>query len=108
MSFVTVAPELVGQAASDLAGIGSTLSSANAAAAGATTGVIAPAADEVSQAISSLFGAHARQYQALSARAATFHEEFVRLLNAGVGSYLETEVANAAQGLSNLVSGSGH
>jgi len=108
MSFVSVAPEFVGEAATDLAGIGSAVSSANAAAAAATTGVIPSAADDVSLAIASLFGAHAREYQAHSARAATFHNEFVSLLKAGVGSYVSTEVANAEQSLSNVVNASGH
>jgi hypothetical protein len=103
MSFVTIAPEFVGQAAADLEGIGSELSEANAAAAAATTGVIAPGADEVSLAITALFGTHARQYQALSAQAAAFHSEFVSLLNAGAGSYVSTEVANARQSLLNAV-----
>lgn len=105
MSFLTVAPEFVTQAASDLAGIGSALSSANAAAVAPTIGVIAPAADEVSLAITSLFGEHAREYQAISAQAATFHDEFVSLLHAGVGSYVSAEVANAGQALSSVVSG---
>jgi hypothetical protein len=103
MSFVTVAPEFVGQAAADLQTIGSALNSANAAAAAPTTGVIAPGADEVSQAITALFGTHARQYQALSAQAATFHSQFVSMLNAGAGSYAGTEVANAQQSLVNAV-----
>jgi hypothetical protein len=103
MSFVTVAPEFVSQAAADLEGIGSALSSANAAAAAPTTGVIAPGADEVSLAITALFGTHARQYQALSAQAATFHSQFVSMLNAGAGSYVSTDVANAQQGLVNAL-----
>jgi len=102
MSFVTVAPEFLGQAAADLEGIASALSSANAAAAAPTTGVIAPGADEVSLAITALLGTHARQYQALSAQAATFHSQFVSMLNAGAGSYVDTEVANA-QSLVNAV-----
>jgi hypothetical protein len=103
MSFVTVAPEFVGQAAADLEGIGSELSTANAAAAAATTGLIAPGADEVSLAITAIFGTHARQYQALSAQAATFHSQFVSMLNVGAGSYVSTEVANAQQSLVNAV-----
>jgi hypothetical protein len=103
MSFVTVAPELVGQAAADLEGIGSALNSANAAAAAPTTGVIAPGADEVSEAITALFGTYARQYQALSVQAATFHSQFVTMLKAGAGSYAGTEVANAEQSLVNAV-----
>jgi len=103
MSFATVVPEFVGQAAADLEGIGSALSSANAAAAAPTTGVIAPGADEVSLAITALLGTHARQYQALSAQAATFHSQFVSMLNAGAGSYVGTEVANAKNNLLSAV-----
>ncbi|EFD76749.1 PE family protein [Mycobacterium tuberculosis T85] len=58
MSFVVVAPEVLAAAASDLAGIGSTLAQANAAALAPTTAVLAAGADEVSAAIASLFGAH--------------------------------------------------
>ncbi|WP_306439437.1 PE family protein [Mycobacterium simiae] len=47
MSFLIAAPDTIGAVASDLAGIGSTLSAANAAAARQTT-VLAAAEDEVS------------------------------------------------------------
>lgn len=42
MSFVVAAPEVVVAAASDLAGIGSAIGAANAAAAVPTMGVLAP------------------------------------------------------------------
>jgi PE family len=83
MSFVIAAPEFVTAAASDVANIGSTISAANAAAAGRTTAVIPAAADEVSAAITSLFNAHAQGFQAFSAQAAAFHDQFVQLVNAG-------------------------
>lgn len=51
MSWVMVSPELVVAAAADLAGIGSAISSANAAAAVNTTGLLTAGADEVSTAI---------------------------------------------------------
>ena len=73
MSFVIAAPELVTAAATDLANIGSTLTTANAAAAATTTEVVAAGADEVSAGIAALLGAHAQGYQALSAQAAAFH-----------------------------------
>lgn len=99
MSFVTIAPQYVEAAAQDLAAIGSSLSEATGAAAAPTT-VLAPAgADEVSAAIAALFGDHAQQFQAVAARASTFHEQFVGLLNSGAGAYLGTEVANAEQTL---------
>ncbi len=83
MSFVSVAPEIVVAAATDLAGIGSAISAANAAAAAPTTAVLAAGADEVSAAIAALFSGHAQAYQALSAQAAAFHQQFVQTL-AGV------------------------
>ena len=64
MSFVFAAPEAVAAAASNLAGIGSSISAANAAAAAPTTGVLAAAEDEVSTAIATVFGAHARGFRA--------------------------------------------
>ena len=72
MPFVTVAPEMLASAASDLAGIRSMISEANAAAAPSTTAVMAAAGDEVSAAIASLFSGHGQQFQALSAQAAAF------------------------------------
>jgi PE family len=95
MSFVTVAPDILGQAAGELESIGSALSAANVMAAAPTMGVVAPGADEVSAAITALLGTHAQEYQALSAKAADFHSQFVNLLNTGTGSYVSTEIASA-------------
>jgi len=96
MSFVTAAPEFVSAAASDLASIGSTISAANATAAAPTTGVLAAGADEVSAAVAGLFGAHAQGFQAVSAQASAFHNQFVQLLNGGAGQYAAAEAANAS------------
>ena len=67
MSLMVAVPDVLGTAAADLASIGSTISSANAAAATPTTGIVAAAEDEVSAAIAQLFSGHGRAYQALSA-----------------------------------------
>ncbi len=96
MSFVVTIPEALAAVATDLAGIGSTIGTANAAAAVPTTTVLAAAADEVSAAMAALFSGHAQAYQALSAQAALFHEQFVRALTAGAGSYAAAEAASAA------------
>src|SRR6516165_10616575 len=107
MSFVIAAPEFVTAAASDLASLGSTISSANAAAATPTTGVLAAAEDEVSAAIAALFSAHGQGFQALSAQAAAFHDQFVQTLTAGAGSYVGAEAANASLlQPSNVIAGS--
>ncbi len=96
MSYVNAAPEYVAAAATDLANIGSTISSANSAAVGPTSGVLAAGADEVSATVAALFDAHAQAYQALSAQAAYFHEQFVQLLNVGASHYAQAEAANAS------------
>lgn len=93
MSYVFAAPELVQSAAQDLAGISSALGQATTSAAGPTTSVLAAGADEVSAAIAQLFGAHGQEFQAISAQAAAFHDEFVGLLNAGAGAYASAEAA---------------
>ncbi len=96
MSYVVAAPEFVVAAASDLATILSNLSSANAAALVPTSGVMAAGADEISATIAALFGAHAQAYQALSAQAAMFHQQFVQLMTGGASQYALTEAANAS------------
>src|SRR6516162_8572066 len=96
MSFVIAAPEFVTAAASDLASLGSTISSANAAAATQTTGVLAAAEDEVSAAIAAVFSAHGQGFQALSAQAAAFHAEFVQALSGAGSTYVLAEAANVA------------
>jgi hypothetical protein len=94
MSFVIAAPQHVVAAATDLAKIGAAISVAHAAASGPTSNVLAAAADEVSAQIAAVFGAHGRAYQALGARAASFHHQFVQLLGGAAAQYAATEAAN--------------
>ncbi len=96
MWFVIALPEVLGTAATDLTSLGSTISAANAAAAFPTTGLLAAAGDEVSVAIAALFSSHAQAYQALSAQAAVFHDQFVQALNGAGFSYAAAEAANAS------------
>ena len=96
MSFVFALPDVLGTATTNLASLGSTIRSANAAAAIPTTGVLAAAEDEVSAAIAEMFSAHGQGFQAVSAQAAAFHSEFVQALTAGAGSYVSAEAANVA------------
>jgi len=102
VSFLIVAPELIADAATDLANLGSLIGSANSAAAAAITGVLPAAADEVSAQIAALFSSHAVGYQQLSAQAATFHQQFVQSLTAGAGTYAAAEV-NVVQTLASAV-----
>lgn len=96
MSFLLVEPDLVTAAAANLAGIRSALSEAAAAASTPTTALASAGADEVSAAVSRLFGAYGQQFQALNARAATFHAEFVSLLNGGAAAYTGAEAASVS------------
>jgi len=96
MSFLLTQPQSLLAAATDLAGIGSTLNTASAAAAAPTKGVLAAGGDEVSTAVALLFGAHAQQYQSMSAHAAALHSQFVEAMNAAGNVYASTEAANVA------------
>ncbi|MEQ6325145.1 PE family protein [Mycobacterium canetti] len=93
MSHVAVIPEILSSAATDIAGIGAALSAANAAAAPPTTGLLAAAADDVSVSVAALFAGHAMEYQTLSAGLSALHQQLVRSLAAGAGSYAATELA---------------
>ncbi|MCV7089948.1 PE family protein, partial [Mycobacterium interjectum] len=95
MSFLVAVPETMTSAATDLENLGATLDAAHGAAASPTTGILAAGADEVSAAVSALFGEYGQTYQALSAQAASFHQQFVQLLNGGATQYALAEAANA-------------
>ncbi|MEK1279199.1 PE family protein, partial [Mycobacterium ulcerans] len=96
MSYVVAIPDMLASAAADVAGIGSSVGAANTAAVGATTGVMAAADDEVSVAIAALFSGHGQAYQAISAQAAAFHDQFLRALTGAGGAYAAAEAANAS------------
>jgi len=83
-------------AAADLKGIGSALDAAHAAAAVPTTGLAAAGADEVSAAVAALFGGFGQEFQALSAQAGAFHQQFVQALSLGAGSYQAAEAASVS------------
>ena len=95
MSFVVAAPDTMREAATNLAAIRSTISSANTAAAAPTTERATAAADEVSAAVAATFSKHASAYHALAARAAAFHSQFLQVLSGAGGAYAATEAANA-------------
>ncbi|MHA7648275.1 PE family protein [Mycobacterium sp. ML4] len=99
MSFVTAQPEMLAAAADVLQSIGAATNASNAAAAAPTTGVLPPAADEVSLLAAAQFASHAAMYQAVGARAAAIYEQFVATLATSAGSYAITEAANAAAAL---------
>ncbi|OBK44357.1 lipase [Mycobacterium sp. 1081908.1] len=83
-------------AATDVASIGSLVATADQGIAGATTGVLAAAEDEVSAAIAAVFSAHGQGYQALSSQAAAYHKWFVQALSGASGAYAAAEAANVS------------
>jgi hypothetical protein len=66
------------------------------AAAAPPKGIVAANADEVSAATAALFASYAQEYQALSAQAAAFHNEFVQLLSQGGSQHASAEAAAVA------------
>ncbi|OPE49124.1 hypothetical protein BV508_15200 [Mycobacterium intermedium] len=101
VSMLNLVPATVLAAVEDLRNLGAGLRAATAAAADQTTAIAAPGVDEVSQAINALFGTQAQEFQAVSAKATLFHDQFVKLLHGGVTQYAVTEVANSKQVLTN-------
>lgn len=93
MSFLLVAPDIVDTATAEIARIGAALRGENLSAMIPTTTLSAAAADEVSAAIATLFGAYARDYQTAAAQAATYHEQFAGTLAAAAASYGDAEAA---------------
>ncbi len=96
MTYVMTQPQIMATVAADVEGIGSAISAANAAAGGRTSALLAAAADEVSAAVTKVFGAYSREYQAVVSQAAAFHGEFTRALAAAGNAYATAEGANAA------------
>jgi hypothetical protein len=88
-------PGFMTAAAADIERIGSALDAAHVAAAGPTSSLIAPAADEVSAAIAKLFGQYGQDYQAVVAQAAVFHSRFTQVLASAGGAYTAAEAAAA-------------
>lgn len=98
MSFLFATPEALAAAASDIAGIGSGISAANAAVSLPTTGVVASAADAVSTQVAALLSAHGQGYQQISAQVSEFHDQIVAALNSSANAYSSAE-ASAANAL---------
>ncbi|KBA62274.1 PE family protein PE1 [Mycobacterium tuberculosis M1559] len=96
LSYVFAQPSVLAAAATDLAGIGSAINQATAAVAAPTTGLAAAAADEVSTALATLFGAYGQQFQAISAQVAAFHNEFTQRLAAAANAFVNAEATNTS------------
>jgi len=95
MSFLLAEPQAMVAAATDIEGIGATLSAASAAAAVPTSNVLAAAGDEVSAAIANLFGTFGLECQGVVTQFEAFHNEFQRTLAAAGSAYVQAEAAAA-------------
>lgn len=91
-----IAPQSVGAAATQLAGLRDAIDQAATAAGVPTTGIATAAGDEVSAAVANLFSAHGQTFQELSAQASAFHAEFVNLLSGGAAQYTAAEAESAS------------
>ncbi|MCV7445477.1 PE-PPE domain-containing protein [Mycobacterium paraense] len=96
MSYVIADPQALATVATEIEGIGSAFSAATAAAAAPTSGVAAAAGDEVSAAIANVFGAVGKEYQAVVAQFAAFHNQFQQTLASAGLAYAEAEAGIAA------------
>ncbi len=106
MPAVIAVPELMAEAATDLATVGDTLNAAHMAAAAPTVAVLPAAADEVSASIAHLFSGYAEDYQKLAGQAAASYEQFVQHLTASASAYASAEAANVAELLQPLTAAS--
>lgn len=95
MSYLFATPDLITSAAAGAEGIASSIRAANLAALAPTSTLAAAASDEVSAAIASLFSSYGQEYQALSAQAAAFQEQFVQALSNASRAYAAAEALNA-------------
>jgi hypothetical protein len=96
MSAVIAVPELMAEAATDLATIGSDLRAAHMTAAPPTVALQPAAADEVSASIAHLFSGYGQEYQKLAGEQAASHEQFVQRLNASAAAYASAEATNVS------------
>ena len=96
MSSVIAQPEMLDAAATDLAGVGSTMAAENSAVAASTTAVAPAAADQVSTLTAAKFTAFGHLYQSIGSQAVAVLDQFVNALHNSAGSYAATEADNAA------------
>ncbi|WP_139829599.1 PE family protein, partial [Mycobacterium gastri] len=99
-----VTPDAVATGAIDVAQINAQVKQATAEAAAVTVGVAAPAADEVSAAITSFFRSYAHQFQQLSAASVAFGERLAQQVAAAGRAYAAAEATNMAA-LSSVLDG---
>ncbi|OBI17309.1 hypothetical protein A5712_24115 [Mycobacterium sp. E2327] len=88
---VIVDPSVLANGAASLSSLGTSLEEAYVVAELPTTGILAPAADQVSATITALLNGHGQWYQQLAGRAEAFRQEFTQTLAAAGRAYQNTE-----------------
>ncbi|PJE21042.1 MAG: PE family protein, partial [Mycobacterium sp.] len=96
MTSLLAQPEIITSVVADISGIGSTVSAAGAAAAAPTSGLLAAAADEVSEAVANFFGSYGQEFQAVIGQVEAYHAQFQQSLAAAANAYVHTETGAAA------------
>lgn len=91
MSFLVFEPDAVAATRADLGNEGAAVEQACASAALRTTTIAAPAADEISAAITGFMASHAREFQSAAAAASSFRSAFAGLLAVGSARYQAAE-----------------
>lgn len=89
-------PAALTTASGDLARIGARLAEGNASALLPTTAIAPAAADQVSAAVTDLFGAQGAWWQDLAAQGQAFQQQFVLALQTAADAYLQAEAHIAA------------
>jgi hypothetical protein len=101
-TYLTTEPQLLETVASDVDGIRSEMTAAAAAATAPTSGLLAPAADEVSEAFAGVFRSFSQEYQAAIDRGGSLYGAFAQRLAAAASAYTAAEAeAQALLGLGN-------
>jgi hypothetical protein len=101
MSLLKTVPQELLSAATQLEGIGTSLTSQNAGAAAPTTAIAPAAADPVSILQSGIFSTYGTLYQQLAAEAQAIQQQFTSTLGLSSGTYSATEASNAATAAAN-------
>ena len=97
MSVLKTIPEELIAAATQLEGIGTSLTAQNAAAAEPTTSIAPAASDQVSAIQAAVFAGYGTLYQQIAAEAQAIQAQFTSTLGLSSGTYSASEAANAVQ-----------
>jgi hypothetical protein len=96
MAYLITDPQALAAAATEVDGIVSAISAAGTVAAVRTSGLLAPAADEVSESVADLFRLYGRAYHAAIRQGGLLYNEFAHTLVAAENAYAAAEAGAQA------------